>query len=227
MMVRASLLWSCWVLVSACNSVTSIGSDCPPAGCPQSVECGAARQQLPTSCDRTAQSCSGLPIDDDVAACTACGLNNMRVRVENTAIAQCACQHCAVQLAACFGSSELDDAGDTSESTKCQVMVQCGWAAHCSGSECYCGVGVDRVACLQAAAAGHPAGPCANVIAAASGCADAENVGDCVLSQQLRPGTLLYRATELAQCVTGDPLLPNADITAQCPPAVFNPAPQR
>jgi hypothetical protein len=210
-------------LVSACNTLTNIGSDCPKGGC-ASLKCDAARQQLPPSCDANAQSCSGVTITDDVAACTACALNNIRVGVKNTPIAACACQHCAVQLAACFGSGELDDGGDADEYSLCQAIVQCGWAAHCSGGECYCGVGVDRVTCLQDAAAGHPGGPCANVISTASGCADKENVADCVLSQQLRQGTLLNRATDLAQCVTGDPLLAtNPNITPQCPMADINP----
>jgi hypothetical protein len=213
-------------LVSACNTRTNIGSDCPKAGCAESIKCSAAKQQLPANCDANAQSCNGVPLtDDDTAACAACGLNNTRVGVKNTPIAACACQHCAVQLAACFGSGELDDGGDALEYIHCQAIVQCGWAAHCSGGECYCGVGVDRVTCLQDAAAGHPAGPCADVIAVASGCADKDmdKVADCVLSQQLMRGTLLNRATDLAQCVTGDPLLASPGITAQCPPAEYNP----
>jgi hypothetical protein len=210
------------VLLSACNTLTNIGSDCPPAGCAEALTCGAAKQQLPTTCDANAQSCNGVPTDD-VAACTACGLNNTRVRVKNTPIAACACQHCAMQLAACFGSGEPDDGGDASEYRFCQAIVQCGWAKHCSGGECYCGVGVDRVTCLQDAEAGHPMGPCADVIAAASNCAGKDNVADCVLSQQLTQGTVLYRATDLAQCVTGDPLLENPAIMAQCPPDEYNP----
>jgi hypothetical protein len=216
-----STFWVLWV--SACTTVTHIGSDCPPAGCVERIQCNAAKQQLPASCEANAQSCNGVPTTDDVAACTACGLNNERVHVKNTPLAACACQHCAAQLAGCFGSGELDDGGDTTDYSQCQAIVQCGWAKHCSGGECYCGVGVDRVTCLQDAEAGHPAGPCANVISAASECADKDNVADCVLSEQLTKGTLLYRATELAQCVTGDPLLENPAIKAQCPPAEYNP----
>jgi hypothetical protein len=202
-------------LLTGCNRVTTVGLDCIDAGC-KPISCTTATQQLPETCDRTTRTCNGMSIADE-AACTTCGNSNIKLRVKSTPIAACACAHCAAQLRACFESADYEqDAGDPQRDTSCLAIVQCGWASHCRGSECYCGVGVDRETCLQDAIAGHPRGACADVITSTSGCAGADNIGNCVLGQQFKSGTLLYRATAVAQCVTGDPLVRSADITPQC-----------
>jgi hypothetical protein len=222
---RISLsLVSCWLLASGCTSVTKVGSDCPDAGCKvPDASCSQAQQQLPPTCDPDTRICNGATIPADELACYACGGSNTKLGVKNTPIAACACAYCAAQLVACFQSGTREDGGDTERDTRCQAIVQCGWANHCSGGECFCGAGVDRVTCLQEANAGHLRGPCASVIAAASGCDQADNVADCVLSQQFTKGSLLDRATAVAQCVTGDPLLPSSTIEPKCPPDVYNP----
>jgi hypothetical protein len=99
----------------------------------------------------------------------------------------------------------------------CKAMVECGWAAGCGGSDCYCGEGVNRDVCLKDANEGRPLkGPCAEVIQAAAKCPADKPRGACVLGEQLTPGSAHDRATEVAKCVSGDPLLQGTVIEPKC-----------
>jgi hypothetical protein len=216
-------LLSCWLLAGGCNHLTKIGSDCTTENCVEPPSCSQAQQQLPETCEPETRVCNGATIPADELACDACKASNTKLNIPNTPFVACACAHCAAQLAACFQSADLEDGGDPDRDTLCQAIVQCGWAKGCIGSECYCGAGVDRVTCLQDAQAGHPRGPCAGTIAVGSGCDKTDNVADCVLKQQFTPGSLLARTTAVAQCLTGDPLVPDKKLEPQCRADVYIP----
>ena len=219
---RAPPLLLCLLLCgsgAACTVVTQIGGDCANLQCPARSSCAEAKQQLPTNCDEQTRTCNGVTIPDDKQACEECGMSNERIGVKNTAMAMCTCAHCAAQLVGCFESAERETDGDLDRDTRCRLAVECGWANQCSGSECFCGKDVDRVTCLEQANSGHPMGPCADVIIQAAKCGgpgSEGNVGNCVLAAQLQTDTALFRASAVAQCATGDPLLSSAEIEPQC-----------
>jgi hypothetical protein len=214
-----------WIALTTggCNTRTEVGSECAGGKCTPPIMCSAAKQELPVDCRNTKRKCSGgVVIAPDEQACTECGLTNERLGVKNTPIAACACAHCAAQIAACFDSAKTEPDGGARD-TLCQAIVECGWANHCAGGECYCGAGVDRVTCLQDANSGRARGPCAktieNAVRMVDGCSPGAPLGDCVLGNQLDATgeSILSRATAVGQCVTGDPLLPNGAIEAMCP----------
>lgn len=200
---------------SACIRKAVVGSTCEGEGCPAQLECNAAEQQLPESCDRDAGTCEHVEVQPDEEACDACYDMIDRLDV-GSPIAKCGCTYCAVQLTACFNSAETEENGDPERDQLCQAMVECGWAAGCAGSDCYCGEGVDRDTCLKNANEGHFVGACAAVIQSAASCAKGEMAGNCVLAHQLRANTAHARATEVAKCVSGDPLLQGLVIEPKC-----------
>ena len=219
---RIALVLACALSVgthAGCTVVTRVGGDCPDSGCAEAISCDMAEQHLPDDCDRDARSCHGVEIGPDTQACTDCIARNESLGIKNRAIVTCACAHCAAQLTACFESSRYEADGDVDRDNWCRIMVECGWASKCVGSDCYCGAGVDRVTCLREGNAGRAAGPCASLIAQAAGCTDSETEADCALGAQLTADTAVYRATAVAQCVTGDPLLAGAQ--AACSPDLY------
>jgi hypothetical protein len=124
--------------------------------------------------------------------------------------------YCALQLTACFASAETEPDGDRERDMLCRAIVECGWAAGCRGSECYCGEGVNRDTCLKNANEGRAQGKCAELIQQAAGCKRNEPPGSCVFARQFTPDGVLERATDLAKCVSGDPHLPSFTIEPMC-----------
>jgi hypothetical protein len=161
-------------------------------------------------------------IPDDEQACNECLLTNQRLHVKNSAMVRCGCAHCAAQFIACFDSKARKDGGDLDRDNDCRQIVECGWAEKCSGSDCFCGVGVDRVTCLQQANAGNAKGPCADLILDKSHCRGSPlGEGECVLNAQNNHNTAISRASDVALCGTGDPLSYVEGITAHCSPDLY------
>lgn len=212
--VRAAIL-VCSIWSSACIRTAVVGSTCSGDGCPKVEECNVAEQQLPESCDRDAGTCPNVVVERDDVACDGCYEMIDRLAV-GSPVARCGCTYCAVQLTACFASADTEEDGDPERDQLCQAMVECGWAAGCAGSDCYCGEGVDRDTCLKNANEGRFLGACAAVIQNAANCPEDEPAGNCVLGRQLMPGTAHDRATDVAKCVSGDPLLQGPVIEAKC-----------
>lgn len=197
--------------MTACNVKTRLGSACSATGCPKTehIVCKNVHQQRPADCaknDAGAFACdeAGVPTDD-VLACEDCRQRIIDLQVGETAMAGCACAHCAVPVAACFAS------GDAQRDEDCRKLVVCGWARPCAGSACYCG-DANAQACYKSAN-----GPCAELILQISGCADTA----CVEAQRTKVGTALNLANQVAKCVTGDPLFPDPTITPMCPLTMF------
>lgn len=213
---RAAVI-ACLLVSSGCIRTAVVGSTCDGGECPELAECTEAKQQLPEGCDRDASTCKGLDVEPDEVACGACYGMIDRLDV-GSPIAKCGCTYCAVQLTACFDSASTEDGGLVARERDqlCQAMVECGWAAGCAGSDCYCGEGVDRDTCLKNADEGRLLGACAAVIQSAANCPPGEKAGACVLGRQLMPGSAHDRATEVAKCVSGDPLLQGTVIKPQC-----------
>ncbi len=209
----------------ACEQKTQVGSNCPEAGCPKPVSCNQASQQLPEGCtadDAGTRICNGAMFGDDRSACEKCKATDVLLQVDPTPIATCACAHCAAQVAACFDSASTEPDGDVDRDSACRAIVECGWAFQCAGSDCYCGEGVGRQTCLEEANTHLPKGACADLITRLSHCGTSDKPGYCVLNQQQTAGSLLARATAVAVCVTGDPLLPeHPDRPPMCPLSKF------
>jgi hypothetical protein len=204
-------------VLCACNVSTDVGATCTSGECATiSALCEDSEQQLPEfGC--SGRNCNRVDLPPDPQACGECNQMLAQHKV-GSPIGPCACAHCATQLSACFASQDRElDGGDPQRDQACQAIVECGWASGCSGSDCYCGVGVDRNTCLQQGNEGHPAGPCAGVIEAAVTCDPGVPRGDCLFAEQLTVGSVLNRATEVAKCVTGDPILQGAVIKPMCP----------
>lgn len=214
---RFVTLLACLLSSSACTRTTVVASTCEGEGCLEEPECSAAEQQLPENCtDRDAGLCFGERVEsDDEVACEACYEMISRHNV-GAAVARCGCTYCAVQLTACFASAETEANGDSMRDRLCQAMVECGWAAGCAGSDCYCGEGIDRDTCLKNANEGRFLGACADVIQAAASCPEDEPAGSCVLGRQLMFGSAHDRATEVSKCVSGDPLVQGTLIEPKC-----------
>lgn len=207
---------ACMLASHACNSTTVVGSTCKGEGCPAPQDCSSAEQQFPEICDKDASTCRGVAVESDEIVCDSC--YDMIERLEiGSPVAPCACTYCALQLSACFDSAETEaEGGDPTRDQLCRAVVECGWAVGCRGSDCYCGEGVDRDTCLKNANEGRSQGACASVIQAAAKCADHEPAGTCVFGRQLSTNSLLDRATDVAKCVSGDPLLQGFVIEPKC-----------
>jgi hypothetical protein len=214
--VRAALLAGLF-LSSACVRKTLVASTCTEKACADVPECSAAEQQLPETCDDDAGSCFDIEVQSDELACEACYDIIDRKNVESP-VAKCGCTYCALQLTACFASAETEAGGGDAERDRlCQAMVECGWALGCAGSDCYCGKGVSRDTCLRDANEGRPLeGACAGVIQSAAKCPEGSAAGACTLGRQLMFDSAHYRATEVAKCVSGDPLLQGLVIEPKC-----------
>ena len=190
--------------------------------CMPPIMCSAAKQELPVDCRNATRTCSGgIVIAPDQRACSECGLTNERLGVKNTPIAACACAHCAAQIAACFDSAKTDPDGGARDAL-CQSdrgmwlgepMCRRRMLLRRRRRPCHLLAGRKQWASARAVRqddrrrrthAGR------NTMTSAS-------IGDCVLGNQLTDDSILARATAVAQCVTGDPLLRNGAIEAQCP----------
>jgi hypothetical protein len=201
------------VLIGACDPKT-VAWECPNADCAPLV-CDDAKQRRPDACDGGSCSAFDSRFDHDEQACEECGSRNIASGVPRGPQMQCACQHCAIQLMACRESAAFEHGGgDSARDNDCNAMIDCALANACSGTECYCGKGVDEVTCLANANKGRPLGPCAKTIIAAAHCPKGMNPGDCVLSQRLDPDTAIGRAIAVSNCTTGDPIL---KIGGACP----------
>lgn len=204
-----------WLLLANQACAPKVVGRCTDPDC-IAASCEAAAQQLPESCDAGARTCGGAIVDDE-AECDECQEVRRRLRIGNAKTEvhmQCACRFCAVQLAACVISA-AEEGGDPVRDGQCLSILQCGLATGCSGTECYCGKGVDQVTCIANANGDAGAqGLCAGTIAAAGGCTDAAVPGDCVLRQRYDLNTAIGRAVAVGSCSTGDPVV---GIDGYCP----------
>jgi hypothetical protein len=214
-------LWRCAqlivaVLACACAVPTSLGNACPGGVCPDTASCQGSSQQYPDNCSRKGRTCHRAPVPADEAACQSCMGTLSRLNI-GADVGPCACTYCAVQLRSCFESAEFEPEGDARRDADCRKIVECGWANDCAGSDCYCGHGVDRDTCLRQGNAGEAAGPCAALIEALVECDPDTPKGTCIFANQQTGGSVLQRGTDVALCVTGDPLLPTELIQPKCP----------
>jgi hypothetical protein len=205
--------WAC--IASACGPTTVVASTCASGDCKDLSSCSASEQQYPESCDRDAGICHDVPVASDEVVCTDCYAMLEQLNI-GSPVAPCGCTYCGLQLTGCFASADTEEDGDAERDTLCQAIVECGWANGCAGSDCYCGAGVDRDTCLKNANEGRSMGPCAGVIQAAAKCKRNEPPGSCVFGRQLTPNSVLDRATDVAKCVSGDPLLQGRAIEPKC-----------
>jgi hypothetical protein len=203
-------------LAFGCQVRTSLGSTCPGESCPpQQMICEHAEQQFPDGCDERTRTCHRAEVPPDDQACDTCMQTLERLNI-GAAIAPCGCHYCAVQLRACFESADYEPAGDADRDEDCRKIVECGWAYECEGSDCYCGYGVDRDTCLRDANDGGAKGPCAALIDTLIPCEPGTPQGTCIFANQQTGGSVLNRATDVALCVTGDPLLPSRTLEPRC-----------
>jgi hypothetical protein len=212
----AVLAWGLSALAPGCDVRTSIGSTCANGKCARAVECNQSQQQFPDGCSKSTHMCHRAAVEPDPQVCGSCMQTLDRLHI-GAAIAPCACTFCAVQLRGCFESADYEPNGDPQRDADCRKIVECGWANDCAGSDCYCGFNVDRDTCLRDANAGHARGPCAELIEALVECDPDTPKGTCIFANQQTLGAVLNRATDIALCVTGDPLLPSHTIEPQCP----------
>ena len=182
---------------------TCVGQACPELPCCPSRASAAGGQQ--TSRELRPGRGPVRPRVDDEATCEDCYGMLDRLDVDSP-LGPCACSYCALQLTACFASAATEINGDEARDQHCRAIVECGWSVGCTGSDCYCGVGVDRDTGLKNANEGRALGPCAYEIEAGSDCQQDDLRGVCVLSDQIRRGTVLHRAAVAASCIDGDPL---------------------
>lgn len=210
-MLALSLLAS-----SSCDETTVIGSTCEGQACPELPDCVASVQQYPYSCDKASRMCLGVEVSPDNILCESCYNMLDRLNVDSP-LGPCACTYCGVQLTACFASAETEEDGDPDRDDVCQAIVQCAWFHGCVGSDCYCGAGVGREECLKNDAEGRPQGPCASLIRDAFVCEPNEARASCLLRNQVRSEMVIWRASEVAKCVSGDPLLQGEQIVADGP----------
>lgn len=194
------------VHISACGS-----SDTGSGG--SAISCTAAAQKLPAApiCDAN-RVCRGQQVPSDQDACTQCGQSAQQLGMTMDALTSCACNHCAVQLGACFQSATREANGDAKRDELCRAVVQCALTSGCAGTDCYCGKGVTLANCLSAPAAG----PCAQQIATAAGCATVTDAV-CVATAQANADSAVGRAFAVGQCTTGDPA---SSVVGNCPPAM-------
>jgi hypothetical protein len=200
---------------SACDRRAVLASTCNGGTCPKLPGCDAAQQQFPETCDQDAGLCHGVLVESDEVICDRC-YDLLDRRNIGSPLGPCACTYCGLQLTACFASAETELDGDPTRDRHCQAIVECAWSVGCAGSDCYCGVGVDRDTCLKNANEGKAGGPCAPLIEAAVECESDAFPGACVLSFQVRRDTVLHRVSELAECVSGDPLMQASIIEPKC-----------
>jgi hypothetical protein len=171
--------------------------------------CAGSMQNLPPDCVTT-RMCNGVAVPEDSAACTECLDTAAMLGQTQTPLTECACSNCAVHLAACFQSATREQNGDAARDAACRTVVECAQAQGCAGTDCYCGTGVDLIACAEAPAQG----PCAQEIATAAGCDLIDAL--CVAAAQVDPATALGRANAVSLCTFGNPD-PMAPVAGACP----------
>lgn len=105
----------------------------------------------------------------------------------------CGCTNCTAEINDC-----ADDA--------CRAIVDCGRAAGCSGSDCYCGIGADPIVCALTGATG----PCMQEIVDASGLLGTEGCTSVELCASpltmlgdTDPTNAVERASALSVCSQG------------------------
>ena len=213
MIDRASLACgACTALLiacCACGETTVVASTCEGTACAELPDCRGALQQYPDLCskDAGAGSCYGATLPSDNVICESC-YDLLERRDIESPLGPCACTYCGVQMMACIASTETGEPDpDPMRDDLCQQIVECAWANGCVGSDCYCGQGVGRDACLKNANEGRLLGPCATLIQNSARCGPTELAGNCVGAEQARWNSVIARATDVARCVSGDPIL--------------------
>jgi hypothetical protein len=194
------------VQLSACGSSDGTGS------ATSAISCSAAAQKLPAApiCDAN-RVCRGQPVPSDQEACNQCGQAAQQLGMKIDSLTNCACNHCAVQLGACFQSATRETNGDPNRDTQCRTVVECALSTGCAGTDCYCGKGVVLADCLQKPAQG----PCAQQIATAAGCASVTDAV-CVATAQANADSAVGRAFAVGQCTTGE----SSGAVGNCPPTM-------
>lgn len=140
---------------------------------------------------------------DPVATCIADAAANGRTG----ACAECGCMKCLAEIMNC------QDEG-------CQAVVACGQTNGCSGSACYCGAGVEPLAC---AIFPGPSGPCINEIEAASGlvangtCATKTCASALSMLSTTDPNNAVQRARALSVCTQGQRYAAATGVTPETP----------
>lgn len=186
-----------------------VGSTCVDGLCGELPSCSSSIQQYPDLCqkDAGAGTCYGATLPEDDVICDGCFDLLDRLNIE-APLGRCACTYCGVQMMACIASTETGEpTADSDRDEQCQQIVECAWANGCVGSDCYCGKGVSRDTCLKNANEGKLLGPCATMIQNAANCGPTDLPGNCVGAEQIRWNSVIARATEVARCVSGDPIL--------------------
>jgi hypothetical protein len=204
---------ACWL--DGCSAPIELGEICGERG--RRCACVDAEQDLsylPEGCESEPETCGNSDVSPDTDVCNACLDANDANQLGDTPLLRCACQHCAVQLAACRDSS------DAERNQLCQSVVNCAVRESCAGSECYCGAGVSVDECRRI---DRPAGPCARLITdlfhGAAQCAAGEPQGACILRFQEQGGdNALHRAFMLSRCM-GNPVYgPGGHCLSAAPP---------
>lgn len=211
---RIEVALACMLLIAGACSHKVVGRcldvDCAGSGCEY------AAQRLPDECDEDTRMCGGSVIEDQ-PACDECTATKNQLNIGGPDVElhmQCACRACAVQLTACVDSAR-EAGGDADRDRACRDIIECSLAAGCSGTECFCGEGVDQVTCLASASTdAGTQGECARTIMRAAGCEDDPNPADCVLKQRYDLTTAIGRAVAVGSCTTGDPVF---GIEGNCP----------
>jgi hypothetical protein len=78
----------------------------------------------------------------------------------------CQCTECFDAMTACFDAEDFAQDGPAAGQARaelCEAVVVCGQQSGCTGQECFCGEGVDLLACAL-----NPQGPCVSQIQAAA-----------------------------------------------------------
>ena len=116
------------------------------------------------------------------------------------ACASCGCTKCAAQVATC-------------QDAACQSVLACGVSAGCTGTACYCGIGVAVADCLNIGASG----PCMQQIVAASGvvigstgCSAVDKCAVALSPLTMQMGNPLYAANQVSACTKGTPAVMDA-----------------
>jgi hypothetical protein len=142
----------------------------------------------------------------DSASCIAAAAADGRTG----ACPECGCMKCLAEIMNC------QDEG-------CQAVVACGQASGCSGSACYCGAGVDAIACAFYPVTAGPSGPCINEIESASGlvaagtCNPKECASPLSMLATSDPDNAVQRARALSICTQGQPFAAATAATPEAP----------
>jgi hypothetical protein len=111
----------------------------------------------------------------------------------------CQCASCPDAMTACFEAEDFAEAGPAAGESRadlCEAVVVCGQESGCTGQDCFCGEGVDLIAC----ATGGAQGPCMDPIMAAAESTDPLTIA----GRQEDTSFALGRANAVGECAEGN-----------------------